>query len=69
MWPHRQDFEPCRYPRLTLVEEVTLSNATMRDERSANRIAAEISNLGLSECPPPESGLFLSDEDIEYIDE
>ena len=69
VWPHRSDFVDCAcaVPRPSLGEELALSNAMLSDYRSASSIARLLEESQCSECPPPESGVFLTEEDVEYF--
>lgn len=67
VWPHRSDFVDCDLPRTTLAQELALGRAILSDERSANSIASLLAMSEHCECPPPESALFLTEDDVEYI--
>lgn len=68
LWPHRSDFVDSDVPRTTLGQELFIARSHLADLRSADSIARLLAVSECSECPPPESGLFLTDDDIEYID-
>lgn len=67
LWPHRNDFVDGVVPKPSLGDELVIARSMLCDLRSADSITKLITAAEFTERPPPESGLFLTDDDVEYV--